>query len=123
MKEKITVIDDDMDLRNLLGLALEMDGFDVTFSNGVEFMNSFNETSVSGFYIIDVNLGGISGPEICKYLKSFQAIHNSYVILISANPELHQFADESAADGYLLKPFSQKELLTKIKSYKRDTIL
>jgi DNA-binding response OmpR family regulator len=115
MKGRITVIDDDKDLRSLLQIALRIEGFDVVcFANGSEFMEAINTTESSDLYIIDINLGGISGFELCQYLKSFATTSQSVVILISANPEVQQLSREVKADDYLLKPFSQKDLMQKI---------
>jgi two-component system, sensor histidine kinase and response regulator len=115
MKGKITVIDDDKDLRSLLQIALRIEGFEVTcYANGGEFMDGINAVEPSDLYVIDINLGGISGFELCQYLKSYKTTKDSFVILISANPEVQQLSTEVKADDHLLKPFSQKELMTKI---------
>lgn len=115
MKEKITVIDDDQDLRSLLQIALRIEGYEVlSFENGAEFMENLEKAEPSDVYIIDINLGGISGFELCQYLKSCKATCQSLIILISANPEVQQLSREAQADDHIVKPFSQKELLRRI---------
>jgi two-component system, OmpR family, response regulator len=115
MKGKITVIDDDNDLRSLLQIALRIEGFDViAYANGAEYMEAMKGVEACDLYIIDINLGGISGFELCQYLKSFHKTQDAFIILISANAEVQQLSDEVKADDYLIKPFTQKELLQKI---------
>ena len=114
-KGKITVIDDDEDLRNLLQIALRLEGFEVNgFANGDEFMKVVESSAPSDLYVIDINLGGITGFEICRRLKSNAHTKFGYVILISANPEVQQLSQDVSADDYMLKPFSQRELMKKI---------
>jgi DNA-binding response OmpR family regulator len=113
--KRVTVIDDDVDLRNLLEIALVARGFEVqTFANGEEFFTDPNSKKQAHLYVIDINLGGISGFEICSHLKSNAATMNSIVILISANPDLPQHATSVSADEYIFKPFSQRDLMQRI---------
>jgi two-component system, OmpR family, phosphate regulon response regulator PhoB len=115
MKCKITVIEDDMDLRSLLHNGLRLEGYSVcTYANGDEFLLSWQEDGPSDLYVIDINLGGITGFEICSRIKSKQKSRTATVILISANPEVQQRARDVSADDYMLKPFSQRELFAKI---------
>lgn len=115
MKQRITVIDDDVDLRNLLQIALKIEGFDVqTFSNGDEFLQLRHSKSESDLYIIDINLGGISGTELCTILKADSNLIKPLVMLISANPEIEQLATDAGADSWILKPVTQKELINRI---------
>jgi DNA-binding response OmpR family regulator len=112
----LTVVDDDSDLRNLLQIALSSEGFEVqVFGSGHEMINAFHSSKSSDLYVVDLNLGGISGGEVCNYIKTHTP--SSLVILISANPDLPQTAIESKADGYLFKPFTQRELISKIKMF------
>jgi DNA-binding response OmpR family regulator len=114
--KRLTVVDDDIDLRNLLKIALHAEGFEVNVcGSGHELTSVFDPKNTADLYVVDINLGGISGGEVCKFIKA-QA-PSSLVILISANPDLPQTAKESNADGYLLKPFAQRELISKIKAF------
>jgi DNA-binding response OmpR family regulator len=115
MKEKITIVEDDDDLRSLLKLMLEAAGYDVDVrSDGNDFFNKSSDRS--DLYIIDLNLGGINGLDLCKQLKG-QIKNNTPVIMISANPDVRQLAKDACADDTLSKPFTSKELLAKITQY------
>jgi DNA-binding response OmpR family regulator len=115
MKGKVTVIDDDKDLRSLLQIALRIEGFEVIgYANGQEFLATIDDVDGCDFFVLDINLGGINGFELCQLLKKHPRTKKAHVILISANPEVQQLSADAKADDYLLKPFSQKELMQKI---------
>lgn len=115
MKGKITVIDDDKDLRDLLQIALRAEGFEVrVYANGDEFLREVRAAGPSDLYVIDLNLGGTSGFEVCKHIKSIGETKNSRVIMISANPEVQQLTTDACADDYIMKPFSQRDLINRI---------
>jgi DNA-binding response OmpR family regulator len=115
MKGRVTVIDDDNDLRSLLQIALKLEGFEVNgFANGDEFLLSLAEPATSDLYVIDINLGGLTGFEICRAIRAKGPTSKKCVILISANPEVQQLANEVGADDYMLKPFSQRDLIKKV---------
>jgi DNA-binding response OmpR family regulator len=118
MRQRIAVIDDDKDLRDLLQIALKIEGFEVsTYPSGDEFLRTRSNTVAPDLYVIDLNLGGLSGAELCTILKSGDGIvAQPLVVLISANPEIQQIAKESQADGWVLKPVTQRELIFKIGS-------
>jgi two-component system response regulator ChvI len=114
MKSTITVIEDDMDLRSLLEMALSLKGFYVrSYANAQEFMTS-NTANPSALYVIDINLGGMNGYELCSEIRKDPATKDSIIILISANPDLPQLAAHAGADDHMIKPFSQKVLLERI---------
>lgn len=117
VKKRITIIEDDDDLRGLMRAPLQAAGYDVVaLSDG---SNLFGDSeNVPDLYLIDLNLGAISGLEICKRIKSEK--HRQImpvVIIMSANPDVRQLATEACADDALSKPFSAKELLKKIVDY------
>lgn len=97
-------------------VPLRAAGYDVVaLSDG---SNLFENESFSHLYLIDLNLGAISGLEICRGIKNLKFIESvPVVIIISANPDVRQLATEVCADDSLSKPFSVKTLLTKISSY------
>jgi DNA-binding response OmpR family regulator len=118
MKNKITIIEDDADLRSLMELALKTAGFDVvSFSNGNSISGAEGNPDM---YIIDINLGGISGLDVCREIKNRSLAQRNapvVVIIISANPDLRTLAMEACADDTLAKPFNSKDLIKKITQY------
>ena len=114
-RRDIVIIEDDADLRNLMQSVLSFAGYDIkTYPNGDEVMKG---NSFASLYVIDMNLGGVSGIDVCKYLKSNQGPNHPRVIIISANPDARRLALEACADGTLDKPFKSKNLLTLVKEF------
>jgi two-component system, OmpR family, phosphate regulon response regulator PhoB len=110
---RITIIDDDPDSRNLLHVFLRNQNFSVSIFESAEKFFSHQQVETD-LYIIDINLGGITGIEMCARLKTVTESKDTPVIIISAHPEVEKLAAEVCADDFLSKPFSQKKLLEKI---------
>jgi DNA-binding response OmpR family regulator len=108
MKARITVIEDDDDLRNLIALSLRADGYDVKTQ-----ADSYAMADTSDLYIVDLDLGSESGLDICKRIKTQQS-YNPIVLFIYSNPELRHLALEACADDTLQKPFTSRDMLDKL---------
>lgn len=114
-RRDIVVIEDDPDLRNLMHSVLSIAGYDIkTYPNGEEVMKG---NSFASLYVIDMNLGGASGIDVCRYLKSTDGPNHPTVIIISANPDARRLAMEACADGTLDKPFKSKNLVTLVRQF------
>jgi DNA-binding response OmpR family regulator len=117
MKGKIIIIEDDNDLRTLMGLTLNSVGYQVKTFAGEEVLEE-NTGALADLYIIDINLGGKSGLELCKKIKALRKDGEApVIIIISAHPDAKQLAKDACADDTLPKPFTAKELLRKISEY------
>jgi DNA-binding response OmpR family regulator len=117
MKNRVTIIDDDPDLRQLIAIALRAAGYQVGIkADGADYTSQ--NDALADLFIIDIDLGGISGLDICRKLKEKQEGKTiPVVILISANPDLRALAEEVCADDTLPKPFNAKQLIRKISEY------
>ena len=72
-------------------------------------------------FILDNQLSGVAGIDICRFLKSQDRTSGIIVIMLSANPRIGSIAIDAGADDYLEKPFKINELLTLINKYvKKD---
>jgi CheY-like chemotaxis protein len=118
MNKKIAVIEDDDDLRNLIVLSLKSAGFVVEgMPNGDQLQLVETDTDL---YIIDINLGAVSGLDLCKKIKNEIAARKQtpvIVIIASANADLKALASGVCADDTLAKPFNSSDLIKKVSQY------
>jgi DNA-binding response OmpR family regulator len=124
MSEKlITIIDDEEDIVELVGHHLKREGFKVKeFHNGRDFL-SFLESVVPDLAVLDIMLPGIDGLEICRMLKSKTSTSSVPIIMLTAKASEADIVVglELGADDYIVKPFSPRELVARVKTVLRRT--
>ncbi len=123
MKQHLIIADDDPGIQDVFQLIFERAGYRIEiFSNGGELMNSCFE--LPDAFILDKQLSGVDGLDICRFLKSQERTKNVPVIMLSANPAIGRGAEEAGADDYLEKPFKIHDLLAMInKHVKRENVI
>ncbi|MCH8519115.1 response regulator transcription factor [Candidatus Gracilibacteria bacterium] len=111
--KKICIIEDDTGISNSLKLYLESSNFEVKLyasgTGAVDFIVNNNPHLA----ILDINLPGINGIEVCRILREQSKIP---IIMLTARGGEHDRIEglESGADDYVAKPFSPRELLARI---------
>jgi len=124
MSEKlITIVDDEEDIVELVGHHLKREGFKVKeFHNGRDFL-SFLESVVPDLAVLDIMLPGIDGLEICRMLKSKTSTSSVPIIMLTAKASEADIVVglELGADDYIVKPFSPRELVARVKTVLRRT--
>lgn len=119
-KSKILLVEDDPSLRQLLATNLETLDYSVTqFANGREGLNAARNESFD-LLILDLGLPDLDGQEVIKRLR--QWTHLPIIVLSARNQEqdITQALDHGA-DDYLTKPFSNSEMVSRIKALLRRT--
>lgn len=117
MKNKIVVIEDDPAILDLLQFNLERNGYSVTgFQNGYEGLNYILKNPPD-LLILDLMLPDVDGFEICKELRFQERTRRLPIIILTAKGEEvdRVLGLELGADDYIVKPFSIRELLARIK--------
>ena len=115
---KILLVDDDPNIRQLLNLYLEKEGFEVTMaSRGDEALKMF-KTSPPNLMLLDIMLPGMDGWQVCREVRK---ISNIPIIMLTAKDETFDkvLGLELGADDYVAKPFDMKELVARIKAVSR----
>ena len=115
MKTKIMVVDDDPNIRELVRLYLEKEGFEiVTAERGDEAVKLFR-ASPPNLMLLDVMLPGMDGWQVCREVRK---ISNIPIIMLTAKDETFDkvLGLELGADDYIVKPFDMKELVARIKA-------
>jgi DNA-binding response OmpR family regulator len=120
--KRILVIEDDPDIALSLRLKLERDGgFEVeTAEDGAAGLRSAIDRAPD-LVLLDVNLPGMDGFEVCRHLRKEPATASTPVIMLTARiGESDRVAGlDLGADDYITKPFSPKEALARIRAVLR----
>ena len=115
---RILIVDDDPDIRNILNLLLRREFDTAEAANGrdaIAYMQSHRETDL---IILDVMMPGMDGIETCEKIRAFSNVPILFLTAKSAERD-RIAAYQSGGDDFLSKPFSQPELLAKVKSLLR----
>ena len=116
-KPRIIIVDDDRDTRELLALALESEGFEVTSAaNGLRLISSL-QLHRPHLILLDVNMSWIDGFELCKAVKKNESFREIPVIFVSGRgePEDSRQGIEAGAADYFVKPLDLNRLLARIR--------
>ena len=117
--DKILIIQDSPSINAMLKFRLESGGFSVetveTGEEGIEKIKEFQYQLV----LLDYNLPGMNGSQICRILKDGEKTRNITVVFMSAKDEdkLSLITKEAGADGYLVLPFEGKKFIERIKEF------
>lgn len=117
-RSRILIVDDDPDIRNVLGFLLK-DKYD-TFAvpegqSAVEYLTEHPDTDL---VVLDVMMPGMDGYETCDRIRSFSNVPVLFLTAKSAEED-RLSAYGSGGDDFLSKPFSQAEFLAKVSSLLR----
>ena len=117
---KILVVDDEQRMVRFIQLNLEQDGFEViTAYNGKEALEQVR-TQLPDLILLDIMMPDINGFEV---LKKIREVNNVPVIMLTAKGEEDDRIQglELGADDYITKPFSPRELVSRIRAVLRRT--
>lgn len=111
----IAIVEDEDNLRESLSFALKREGYNVEeFSNGGNALKQFRE-QLPDFILSDIMMPVLDGLELLKAVRSFSN-DIPFMFLTSKDEEFDRILGlEIGADDYLCKPFSLRELITRIK--------
>ncbi len=119
-KQRILVVDDEERIVRMIRLNLEHDGFTVIeANNGMQAINQVRE-KLPNLVILDVMMPGIDGYETLSLIRETSQVP---VIMLTAKSEEEDriYGLELGADDYITKPFSPRELVSRIKAVLRRT--
>ena len=116
-KIKILVADDDADIREILEILLKAEGFDVILAgNGNEAIDSVDDSI--DLIILDVAMPEKNGFQVCKEIRTMSVA--PVLFLTAKTLESDKAIGFSAGgDDYLVKPFSNSELIFRVKALLR----
>lgn len=117
-KQKILIVDDDVNIAELISLYLTKECFDTLMvHDGEEAIAKFQEYQPN-LMLLDLMLPGIDGYEVCREIRKSSSVP---IIMLSAKGEIFDkvLGLELGADDYIIKPFDSKELVARVKAVLR----
>ncbi len=115
MSDRILVVEDEQSIRTIIEYALQEAGFTVvTTARGDDALEVFAREDVD-LVILDIMLPGLDGLEVCRRIRATDA---TPIIMLSARgEELDKVLGlELGADDYVTKPFSPRELVSRVRA-------
>jgi two-component system alkaline phosphatase synthesis response regulator PhoP len=120
MSQKILVVEDELEIRKLVGAYLEQAGYTVaTAMDGQEALAVFRHERPN-LVILDLNLPGMDGLDVCRALRRDSDVP---IIMLTARLEETDrlIGLELGADDYIVKPFSPREVVSRTRAVLRRT--
>ncbi|HZF64732.1 MAG TPA: response regulator [Chitinophagaceae bacterium] len=114
MEQRILIVDDNTDLASIMSMILAAEGFSVKVCDNLTSSAICIEEWSPQLIVLDVNLNGEDGRELCNRLKSDKSSNNIKVILMSGDETTLEHTELFGADGAISKPFDSSDLLEKI---------
>jgi two-component system phosphate regulon response regulator PhoB len=120
-REIILVVEDEEDIRELLRFHLVRDGYSVTTAASGEEALRAVARKAPNLVLLDLMLPGVSGLDVCRALKGEPRTRGISVVMVTARGEESDVVAglELGADDYIVKPFSLKVLVSRVRAVLR----
>lgn len=125
MQQNILIIEDDADIAESLHYNFKREGFrPIVAESGEKGMRiALDEKTTPSLILLDIMLPGMSGMELCRRLRREPLTEKTPIIMLTAKAgEPDKIAGlDTGADDYVVKPFSVKEVIARVRAVLRRT--
>lgn len=124
MRKQILIVEDEPAIREMVAFALQRAGLDCAQAGDTTAANQLIMTRVPDLILLDWMLPGGSGLEYARRLRREQISREIPIIMLTARGEENDRVGglEAGVDDYVVKPFSTRELIARIKAVLRRTL-
>ena len=121
MTGKILIVEDEVNIRELVRFNLEKEGYLVLEAEDGNVALALARRERPDLIVLDLMLPGMDGLDVCRILKGSSETAGMAIIMLTAKAEEVDkiIGLELGADDYMVKPFSPRELLARIKAVLR----
>lgn len=115
--DRVLVVDDEEDIRRLVSFNLTEAGFEVETVDTGEGAMAAAVRSLPSVVVLDLMLPDVSGTEVCRRLRADPELADAAVLMLTARGDEYDrvLGFEVGADDYVVKPFSVRELVMRVK--------
>lgn len=118
MSTRILVVEDEPALQETLAYNLQKEGYEVELVGDGRLALEVARARPPDLILLDIMLPGLDGFEVCRYLRQEMSV--PVLMLTARDDEIDRIVGlEVGADDYLVKPFSMRELLARVKAQLR----
>lgn len=120
----ILIVEDEPEIAQLIQMSLEKEGFTCsTCRDGINALQII-QTQQPDLIILDLMLPGLDGLEICARIRQKLGAKDPYIMMLTAKGEEidRVIGLSTGADDYLVKPFSPRELVARVRALLRRTL-
>lgn len=116
-RTRILIIDDDADIRDVLKITLDQEGYEVIEAPDGQEGLKLAQTKNPDLVIVDFKMPKLDGIGVCKELKKDILLSHMPIIMLTGKGDLADKVGgiDSGADDYIVKPFEPQELIARIK--------
>ncbi|BAY48852.1 two component transcriptional regulator [Scytonema sp. HK-05] len=121
---EILIVEDEIEIAQLIQLYLEREGFSCRHCrDGLCAISVFQEHPPD-LIILDLKIPGLDGLEVCARIRQQPSFKDPYILMLTAKGEENDriVGLSTGADDYMVKPFSPKELVARVRSLLRRTL-
>lgn len=115
----ILIVDDNLHNLQVLGKLLKENKYEIEFTTNGEAALEWLNTRQFDLILLDINMPGMNGFEVCRKIRSNPAMNNVPVIFLSSDTERESILKgfELGAQDYISKPFDSRELLVRVRTH------
>lgn len=111
---KVLVVDDEQDIRTLLGIYLKKLGYEAVFAcDGLEAVETVRADKDIDLIVMDIMMPKLSGTEACERIREFSSVPVLFLTAKTKEPD-QNMAYDVGGDDFLAKPFTQNEFNRKV---------
>lgn len=121
---EILIVEDEIEIAQLIQLYLEREGFSCRHCrDGLSAIVVFQEHPPD-LIVLDLKIPGLDGLEVCARIRQQPSPKDPYILMLTAKGEENDriVGLSTGADDYMVKPFSPKELVARVRSLLRRTL-
>ncbi len=114
----ILLVDDNPQNLQVLGRLLQEEKYKIEFAVNGEATLEWLKNKQFDLILLDINMPGMNGFEVCKRIRSDKTIYEVPIIFLSAESERESILKgfEVGAQDFVIKPFDSRELLARVKT-------
>lgn len=114
---KILIVDDDRSIGEMLQMLLEMNGYEVIFSQEPGKTEENITAQGTNLVLLDMLISGVNGTDVCARIRSDKTTKEVSILMMSALHDAGKRCKAAGANDFIAKPFEMDELLQKINKY------